>query len=196
MTATLQCRKCFWKAPFLWKAVFCVHSWLWKLVFYKCPVLLIQICSLKRDWWGWPRCSEASAAAARFWSGNLQLHFTQGVVKSLNHQHCQVVRRKWSIFITSSFCGTSTTSYLCESNNHLLLIFLQWASNFCSCISTARGCHVSIQVMVSIKSEYTKFESEVYSTLICWFMLKTQFGPFFLWVFKEGKCLLPLQYFK
>lgn len=124
VTATLQYWRCFWKACFLWKVAFCVHSWLWKLAFYKCPVLLIRMDSLKRDWWGWSRCLEAGAAAARFWSGNLQLHFTQELEKSLNTQDCQVVRRKWSMFLTSSFCGTDTAPSLCESNNHLLLTFL------------------------------------------------------------------------
>ena len=57
----------------------------------------------------------------------------------------------------------------------------------------AHSYHENIQIVFSVKAEYSKFKSEVYSILLCLcqLTLKAEFGPFFLWLFKEVEYLLP-----
>lgn len=122
--------------------------------------------SLKGNWSGWPRCSEAGAAAARFWSGTLQLCFTQGVKKSLNNQHCPSGKKEiehlphrfflWDWYhLKPLWVKQSPCTYFFLVGPQLL-----------HHINTAHNCHVSIQTVFLIKAEYIKLGSEVYSTLL------------------------------
>lgn len=124
---------------------------------------------------GLPRCSEAGAAArVLVWKRSAAFHpknwkvlkqpALSGGKKEMEHlPHLFFLwnrynpKPQWVKQSPSTYFSPVGLQFLCHRDS----------------INTACSCHVNIQIVFSIKPDYTKLESEVYSTLLwyaglCW----------------------------